>query len=71
MGGARGATNELLLTSQLSRSIGGERVTLIIEHRYGLVHNGSGDGRAAWSAQTAEYFYTVEASDGREILAYH
>lgn len=71
VGGSRGATNELLLTSQLPRSTGCEHITLVIEHRYALLHDHSDDARAAWKAQTVEYFYSMRGADGRELIAYH
>lgn len=62
--------SELYLATRLATDRG-ERLTLSARHFYEVSPSGSHERRDHWRAQTTAYYYTLDAADGREILAYH
>lgn len=65
-----GPLTELYLTTRLSRD-NGAPIVLDIEHTCVFVSDSTRPARERWQARIAGYFYTLDAADGREILAYH
>jgi hypothetical protein len=61
----------LTVISRLARWSGDGPLTLSIQHYYALVADTTHNQRNRWQAKVATYYYTLDGTDGREILAYH
>jgi hypothetical protein len=63
--------SNLTLISRLARRSGDGPLTLTLQHYFALVADTTPNQRNRWQAKVVTYYYTLDDTDGREILAYH